>query len=193
MLHLILSSCDFRNDHSRSCIIANLKMPLDACKVLYIPNEKATWEKIESGKYHDRVQQFGFRAEHIHVFNYDDPLPFADLDIDAIYVSGGNTFRQLDRIKKCGFDQAIIRYVQNGVTYIGGSAGAHLVTKNVEHVLAFDDNATGITDFEGLGLFDGILFCHYTQARKPYYEKALAENRYKVYALSDEDSIVVDQ
>lgn len=49
----------------------------------------------------------------------------------------------------------------------------------------------GITDFDALGLFDGILFCHYSEARRPYYEKAVAEGRYAVHALTDDDTIVI--
>lgn len=43
-MKLILSSCDFRNDNARKTIINNLNKPIDQCKLLYIPNEKATFE-----------------------------------------------------------------------------------------------------------------------------------------------------
>lgn len=191
-MHLILTSRDFLNDNSKSCIISNLKTSLEKCKVLFVPNEKATFEKIQSEKYYNRVEVHGFQRQNIYVFDYYHPGNYTDLDIDAIYISGGNTFLHLDRLKKCGFDKAIINYVNRGVTYIGGSAGTHIITKNIEHVLQFDDNATGITDFTGLGLFDGIIFCHYTDERKKYYEKAVSEGKYKVYALTDNDSIVID-
>lgn len=191
-MHLILTSSDFLNDNSKNCIISNLKMPVEKCKILFIPNEKATLAAIQSEKYYNRVKVQGFQRENIYVFDYYNPEKYIDLDIYAIYVSGGNTFRHLDRLKKCGFDKAIINYVKRGVTYIGGSAGTHILTKNIEHVLQFDDNSTGITDFNGLGLFDGIIFCHYTDERKEYYEKAVSEGKYKVYALTDDDAIVID-
>ena len=191
-MHLILSSCDFRNKNSKTSIIKNLGIPIEKCKVLYIPNEKATLELIQSDMYYNRVEEFGFQKTNITVFNYYDSNQYKDLKIDAIYISGGNTFRMLDRLKKCNFDKAIIKYVNNGVTYIGGSAGAHIASNNVEHILDFDDNESGVTDFEGLGLFDGILFCHYSEDRKSYYEKALLKNKYKVYALTDDDSIIIN-
>ena len=191
-MHLILSSCDFQNDKSRKFIIDNLKIPIEVCRVLFIPNEKASPKSLRGDLYYDRVQAFGFRRENIYVLNYYNIKPFCDLDIDAIYVSGGNTFATLVRLRKRGFDKEIIKYINKGVTYIGGSAGAHIVTKNIEHVLPFDDNYCGLTDFNGLGLFDGILFCHYTDERKVYYEKAIADGKYKVYRLTNEDSIVVN-
>lgn len=62
----------------------------------------------------------------------------------------------------------------------------------MEHVLPFDSNTAGVTDFDALDLFNGILFCHYTEERRPYYEKALAEGRYAVYALTDDDALVIN-
>lgn len=191
-MHLILSSSDFDNENSKNCIINNLKTPIEKCRVLYIPNERASIQAIRSERFYDRVKKYGFQRENIYVFNYYDAKAFCNLDIDAIYVSGGNTFGTLSRLRTRKFDSEIINYVKNGVTYIGGSAGAHIVTKNIEHVLPFDDNNCGMTDFNGLGLFDGILFCHYNEERKPYYEKALKEGKYKVYKLTDEDSIVIN-
>ncbi len=191
-MHLILTSCDFQNYNSKKSIVDNLKIPIEKCRVLFILNEKANLENIQSELYYDRVEAFGFERQNINVFNYYNSKSYWDLDIDAIYISGGNTFRTLDRIKKCGFDKAIINYVNKGVTYIGGSAGTHIVTKNIEHVLQFDDNESGITDFNGLGLFDGIIFCHYTDERKNYYEKALSEGKYNVYKLRDEECIVIN-
>ena len=45
-MKLILSSCDFQNDNSKKLILENLDREISECKVLYIPNEKATSEKI---------------------------------------------------------------------------------------------------------------------------------------------------
>jgi peptidase E len=191
-VHLILSSCDFRNDTSRKCIIDNLNISIDECRLLFIPNEKATYEAIHSEKYYCRMQEFGFRRENTHVFDYFSPDEYGSLKIDAIFISGGNTFQTLDRLRKCGFDKAIIKYVKSGATYIGGSAGAHIATKNIEHVMQYDNNSTDMTNFDGLGLFDGILICHYTDERKAHFEKLLSEGKFKAYALTNEDSVVVD-
>lgn len=108
------------------------------------------------------LERYGFRRPHIRVFDHRTPALYTGLDIDALYIGGGNTFSQLARLRACWFDREVIRYVRQGVTYIGGCAGAHIATKNVEHVLPFDSNTAGITDFDALGLFNGILFCHYT-------------------------------
>ncbi|MEA4831229.1 hypothetical protein SDC9_110165 [bioreactor metagenome] len=71
-MKLILSSCDFGNAYSNQCIIDNLGMNIQNCRVLYFPNEKATREAIESEKYYLRLAEFGFTRENIYVFNYYD-------------------------------------------------------------------------------------------------------------------------
>ena len=162
-MKLILSSCDFRNDNAKKTIIDNLSKPIEQCKLLFIPNEKATYEAIHSEKYYLRMQEFGFARDNIKIFDYYNAQQFINLDLDVIYISGGNTFATLKRIKDCDFDKQIIRYLKSGVLYIGGSAGAHIVTQNIEHIAAFDSIPDGMNDFNGLGLFDGIFICHYTE------------------------------
>ena len=191
-MKLILSSCDFCNDNAKKTIIDNLSKPIDQCKLLFIPNEKATYEAIHSEKYFLRMQEFGFTRDNIAVFDYYDAQQFINLDLDIIYISGGNTFATLKRIKDCGFDKEIIRYVKSGVLYIGGSAGAHIATQSIEHIAAFDSIPDGMNEFKGLGLFDGILICHYTAERKRLLDDLISNSRYKVYALSDDDSLVVN-
>ena len=170
----------------------NLPKPIEECKLLFIPNEKADSQAINSDLYYDRMEEFGFSKSNVYVFDHNQADRFKSLDIDVIYVSGGNTFGTMDKIRKCGFDKQIVEYVKNGVIYIGGSAGAHIVTKNIEHVLKYDDNNVGISDYNGLGLFDGVLICHYNYHRKNDLDTLLANSPYKVYFLTDSDSIVYE-
>ena len=191
-MKLILSSCDFRSEKAATVIRDYLEKPIAECKLLYFPNEKATAETIHSELYYARMQEFGFCRENTYVFDYDDPQQFTDLSPDVIYISGGNTFATLRRIRDCGFDQEIVRYVRSGVTYIGGSAGAHIATVDISHVSSFDTVPEGMDDFRGLGLFAGILVCHYTPAREAVYQKLQTESSYPVYALCDDDVLVVN-
>ena len=156
-MKLILSSSDFINEHSKQVIINNIDKELSDNKVLFIPNEKATKEKIKSDKYYDRLYRDGFtNRANIYIFDETEADRFRNLNIDLIYVSGGNTFATLDKIRKCGFDKDIINYIKNGVIYIGGSCGAHIVTKNIKHLEKLDDNYLNIKDYDALGLFDGM-------------------------------------
>ena len=192
-MKLVLSSCDFSHPMSRACILENLPKPIEECQVLFIPNEKANTQKILSGKYRQRLQDIGFSEALTFIFDEHSADAFRELPLDVIYVSGGNTFATLQKLRRCGFDKDLIRYVQNGVTYIGGSAGAHIATKNVAHVARYDAHPSDpcFDDF-GLGLFDGILLCHYTKEREAHYKQLVSEGQYTVHVLRDGDSVVIE-
>ncbi len=192
-MKLVLSSCDFRNENSRKVIIDNLPYPIEKCKLLFIPNEKATSEAISSCVYHKRMQEFGFDREKVYIFDNNHSDDYRNLNIDVIYISGGNTFGTLDKIRKCGYDKDIINYVKSGVIYIGGSAGAHIASADIEHITNYDDNNVEMTDFRGLGLFNGVLVCHYTYMRKYDYDNLCKTSKYKAFYLTDNDSIVYEE
>ena len=195
-MKLILSSCDFINDNSRKVINDNVDVANS--KVLFIPNEKATKELINSDKYYKRLYKDGFTENNIYIFDEENVNQFINLDIDVIYVGGGNTFATLKKIKDCGFDKYIINYINNGVIYIGGSCGAHIVTKNIEHLLDLDNNYCNLDDYKGLGLLDGIIIPHFNEVdyepekRMELYNKLITENKYKVYTLTNSESIIIN-
>lgn len=191
-MKLILSSCDFRNEHSQQFILDHLSKPIAECRLLFIPNEKTTADKVVSGKYHARMAEFGFTPALVHVLDYTEPTPCLGLDIDVLYISGGNTFATLDCIRKCGFDHEIIRYIQAGVTYIGGSAGAHMVCDDVSHIARYDTPPEGTTELRGLGLTDLTLICHFSAARQGHLDGLIAAGK-KVTALTDEDSLLWEE
>ena len=188
---LILSSCDFRNEASRAVILQHLPKPIEHCRVLFVPNEIATRRDVRGKKYHKRLALLGFSRENIHVLDRYRPELCTDLDIDLLYIGGGNTFRMLQRLRDCGFDREIARYVRAGVLYVGGSAGAYIVSKDISHVVHFDDCPEDFTDFTALGLFDGVLICHYTEDRHNILEQLQADSPYPVTALTDEDSLLI--
>ncbi|MBQ8409080.1 MAG: Type 1 glutamine amidotransferase-like domain-containing protein [Clostridia bacterium] len=190
-MKLILSSSDFGNPESAQFIRDNVSPPITDCKVLYFPNEKATEEKIKSNKYVKRLSELGFRKENIFVFNYYDPEPYFSLKPDLIYISGGNTFGTLKRIRESGADQLITDLVHNGATYVGGSAGAHIATANISHVAKYDGDTYGLSNHQGLGLYGGILICHCGDDRRADYNQLNAEGKYRVTALKDNESIII--
>lgn len=191
-MKLILSSCDFKNEKSKQVILENLGMPIEDCKVLFVPNEKANIRRIKNKKYIPRLLEAGFLEENISVFNYYDCEPFFGLDFDTVYIGGGNTFGTFERLLECNFTDEIVRIVKNGAVYIGGSAGAHIACPDFSHVSKYDENNTSLTEFKGLNLFDGYLICHFTEDRREYFEE-LKKHHKKVLALTDEDAIVYER
>lgn len=192
-MKLILSSCDFRNEYSSKCIYDNLGKSVKDCKVLYFPNEKSTEDLIKSGMYEARLNEFGFKTENIYVFNYWNPEKFFNLELNAIYISGGNTFGTLKRIREAKADFLITEYVKNGAVYIGGSAGAHIACADISHVSSFDTNTFGLTELYGLGLYDGKLICHYNEDRRKFFEKLKSQSNCDVTALTNDEFVVIEK
>ena len=190
---LLLSSMDFTNESSKRIIIENLPKDIGECRVLYFVNEKFTRENLEKRAYRDRLKKCGFAKKNIFVFDYDNPEGFDNLDIDCIFIGGGNTFKTFEMLRKTGADKMIMDYVLNkGVTYIGSSAGAHIASSNIEHVKSFDELPEGFNDFNGLGFFDGILICHYSAEREKYAKAEREKGKYTVYTLKDEDCLIIE-
>ena len=191
-MKLILSSSDFGNTKSAQMIYDNLGMPIEKCRVLYFPNENATEAKIQSNKYYERLMNFGFAHENIMIFNYFAPQVLPITQIDAIYISGGNTFGTMKFLRSSGADKLIVELVKRGAVYIGGSAGAHIASANISHVAKYDIDTYGLTDFSGLSLFDGILICHYGESRAEDYKHLIEQNQFKVTKLADNESVVIN-
>lgn len=190
-MNLILTSKGFGNPIANKKIKENLTVNIQNARVLFIPTALSGLHSYE--KYLPDFINFGFKKDNIIIFDYKNAFKYKNLNIDVIYVCGGNTFTLLKLIKECGFDEDIKRYIQEGVIYIGRSAGTHLVTKNIKHILHFDENHIGLKDFNALGLFDGIVFCHYSADRKQAYIEAKLKNEFNVYKITDEEIIFVNE
>lgn len=165
-------------------------MPLSACRVLFIPNEKAGRGDAWQEKLAFRLCGFGFSRANVHVFDAANPADSRNLAVDAVYISGGNTFATLSRIRTAGFEPDIIRYVYAGAVYIGGSAGAHLAGTDLSHVRVYDRD-DGLTDASGFGFWNGRLICHFTEERREHYERLSLQACGPVYALGEDDSLVL--
>lgn len=188
---IIVSSKGFAGEESCAKLTEVLGGDLSVLKVLFVPS--AISLPTRRGKFFSMMTKRGFSRENVTVFDHTEPEKYTDLDIDLIYICGGNTFLLLERMRESGFGEQIKKYIDRGVTYVGASAGVHLLEPDVEHLLPFDENITGTTDFTALGLLDTIYYCHFCPEREPYYEAAVAEGKYKVSKLYDTDIEIVNE
>ncbi len=185
--------CSISDEHIFGKIKPFLYKPMEEIKVLVIPC--ALPVSVRERKIIKNTAKLGFSEENITVFKADTPDLFKNLDIDLVYTLGGNTFLLLSLLRRCGFDKEIAAYIEKGIPYIGASAGAHLVTKDTRHLIPIDgtpDTLKNFDDFSALGFLDGILFCHFGPDRQKYYEKAIADNKFKVYTLTDREILVIE-
>ena len=83
---------------------------------------------------------------------------------DMIYVTGGNTFFLLQELRRSGADKIITEEVLNGKVYIGESAGAMVLSPDLEYAGLMDDTdcAPKLQSLDGLGLVDFYTVPHHT-------------------------------
>ena len=62
----------------------------------------------------------------------EDELRQALKDKDVIYVNGGNTYYLLKAVQESGFGKVIDELLDQGVIYIGASAGSSIMTPDIE-------------------------------------------------------------
>ena len=133
-------------------------------KLLIIPCASVNEEKAGAQAIEDALN-FGFKREHIFIFSVRSFLIlgriYTEPKYDYIYVTGGNTFKLLHDLKECGYDKVLRKTIIEDATYIGSSAGAYLISKDVSHIQKYDENNYGIDDFSGLGILDARLICHF--------------------------------
>lgn len=189
-MKLFLSSKAFGNSVVTKKILIQLKKDVGIIKLLLIPTALSGMHQPD--KYINELLVAGFSKDNIIVFDENNCKEYCNLNIDIIYVCGGNTFTLVKLINECGFGSEIAKYLSRDVIYIGRSAGTHLATKNIEHVLPFDENQIGLENFDAMGLFDGIIFCHYNESREKYYFEAIKKEKYNVYKITDEEMIICD-
>lgn len=183
----MLTSAGFENEIVVENIKRIIKKPFKEIKMLVIPTARKN--EYNKEKYMLDYINLGFVSDNIIFFNDENPNSYKNLDIDLIYVCGGNTFLLQKYLKKSGFNEEIKKYISRGVIYLGASAGTHIATTNIEHVNMFDENFVNINDYQALNLFNGIIICHYSEEREKAYRELKRYSKYKVYTLKDKELI----
>lgn len=125
----------------------------------------------------------------------------AEKDLSAysvLFIGGGNTYRLLYDIKRCGMFEKIREYLENGGVAFGGSAGAIIFGEDLESCEMDDPNEVDLKDTDGYDVLDGIsVLCHYTSRTVEEDEKNkefLLSISYKrrILALPEEVTVFVN-
>ncbi|MDR1565463.1 MAG: Type 1 glutamine amidotransferase-like domain-containing protein [Oscillospiraceae bacterium] len=116
---------------------------------------------------------------------------------DFIYITGGNTFFLLQELKRTGADSIIIEQINSGKVYIGESAGAIIMSPNIEYAKDMDSckKAPDLNTFSALKVVEFYPLPHYTnQPFKKAVEKIIAayESKLQLYPISNSQAILVN-
>lgn len=110
-MKVILTSTGFENEESLNKIKQIIEIPFNQIKMLVIPVARKF--EYNKEKYTNDYIKLGFKKENIYFFDDDKPELYTNLNIDLIYVCGGNTFLLKKCLKESDFEKNIIEYVKN--------------------------------------------------------------------------------
>lgn len=118
------------------------------------------------------------------------------LGANILIITGGNTFKLLDNLRKSGLDKAVKEFANKGEFVLAGfSAGALVLTPTIEvcNLPNYDKNEVGIKDLSGLEIVDFEVFPHYLeQEHKDLLNQYKTQAKNEVKEITDEDFIVLD-
>ncbi len=126
--------------------------------------------------------------------DYDDKLLQQLFDYSVIHLSGGNTFRFLKGLQQHHAMSAFIQWVKNGGTLIGLSAGALLMTPDINIAgLCGDPNDVNLENTLGFNLvpFGFLPHVENDPARQQQLASQLASVDFPVVLASDDDAVVI--
>lgn len=111
---------------------------------------------------------------------------------DMIYMMGGNTFYLLQKIRDTKFDIKLKEAINNGMIYVGSSAGSIILGNTIELALPFDKNEVNLTDFTGLKIVNGIIVPH-ANRKQEFIKEKIEQYKDKIYAIYDQHGIIIDK
>ncbi len=132
-------------------------------KILFIPYAAVT---ISYDNYFNAVsgslKSHGFQIESIHQI---EKIEGIIQNYDAMIIGGGNTFRLIDLLQKKKLLEPVRKAVENGMPYIGWSAGSNITSPTI--MTTNDMPIVEPESFRGLNLIPFQLNPHYTEATLP--------------------------
>lgn len=146
-------------------LITHLPKSPNNYKVAFIP----TAAEVEEGdlkwlqKDKDKLIEAGFDVEEFTITGKSqDKIESILADKQIIFLSGGNSFYLLDQIVKTGFDSILRRKIDEGVIFIGSSAGSVVMGKRMDLIKSVDDQSKALDlKSSGLEIVDYAILPHW--------------------------------
>ncbi len=111
----------------------------------------------------EKLIEIGFNVDEFSIKGMiKDEIENRLKDKQVIYFCGGNTFYLLDQVIKTGCDEIIKNKIENGMIYIGSSAGSMIIGKRIDLVSTIDDSSKAPNlKSDGLGIVDIAVLPHW--------------------------------
>ncbi len=116
----------------------------------------------------------------------------------SLYISGGNTFYLLQELKRKHLLPHIKKRIDEGMFYLGESAGAIITASDIEYNQIMDDKniAIDLTNYSALNLVDFAIVPHYGEF--PFEESSqktvqIYQSKLNLLPLTNSQAVIVDE
>lgn len=168
-------------------------------KILFIP----TATNVDKYKKYIHLTQkafedFGYEVENFDVSIFSEKIAKEKLSqAKTVFISGGNTFYLLQELKRKNLTSYLKERIENGLIYIGESAGSVIVASDIEYASIVDDKtlATELDDYTGLNLVDFYIVPHFEE--EPFVESSrntveLYKDKLDLKLINNKEAILVE-
>ena len=168
-------------------------------KILFIP----TATNVDEYKKYIHLTQkvfedFGYEVENFDVSIFSEEIAKEKLsEAKTVFISGGNTFYLLQELKRKNLTSYLKERIENGLLYIGESAGSVIAAPDTEYASIVDDKtlATELNDYTGLNLVDFYIVPHFEE--EPFVESSrntveLYKDKLDLKLINNKEAILVE-
>ena len=168
-------------------------------KILFIP----TATNVDEYKKYIYLTQkafedFGYEVENFDVSIFSEEIVKEKLsEAKIVFISGGNTFYLLQELKRKNLITYLKERIENGLLYIGESAGSVIAAPDIEYASVIDDKtvATELDDYAGLNLVDFYIVPHFEE--EPFVESSrntveLYKDKLDLKLINNKEAILVE-
>ncbi len=168
-------------------------------KIVFIPtagNVEPYTGYIDEGI--EMLKSLGYEVEILDITKFDETyLKDKFLKTECICISGGNTFYLLQEIKRKNLVEVLFKRIKEGLFYIGESAGAIIMSENIEYSQMMDDKsiASELDDYMGVNVFDHYVLPHIGEYPFEESTQKILENyqdKISLVAINNSEAILVN-
>ncbi|MCB7451167.1 Type 1 glutamine amidotransferase-like domain-containing protein [Veillonella parvula] len=172
---------------------------MDSNKIVFIPtagNVEPYTGYIDEGV--EMLKSLGYELEIIDISKYDEDYLKNKLSkTECICISGGNTFYLLQELKKKNLIGLLYERIKEGLFYIGESAGAIIMSENIEYSQMMDDKsiASELDDYTGVNVFNHYVLPHIGEYPFEESTQKILENyqdKISLVAINNSEAILVN-
>ncbi|WP_373822051.1 Type 1 glutamine amidotransferase-like domain-containing protein [Veillonella sp.] len=168
-------------------------------KIVFIPtagNVEPYTGYIDEGI--EMLKSLGYEVEILDITKFDETyLKDKFLKTECICISGGNTFYLLQEIKRKNLVEVLLKRIKEGLFYIGESAGAIIMSENIEYSQMMDDKsiASELDDYTSVNVFDHYVLPHIGEYPFEESTQKILENyqdKISLVAINNSEAILVN-